>query len=151
LALFCESVMFEPATKVRVEAETVAAAPLDVPPATDPIPSQTGCAVCAGAEIVMEELLELKTMAPPATRLALEELPFKAKFVAAVETEIVMDLLLEENPMPAPATKLTLEELPFREKFVAAGTKPAIFVLASDDQTMLIEPAGATGAVLQKL
>jgi hypothetical protein len=83
LALFCERVMFEPATNVKVEPETVAVAPLDVPPTIEPMDIHIGCAVCAGAESVIEERFELKTIAPPATRLTLEDDPFKAKLVAA--------------------------------------------------------------------
>ena len=118
-ALFCESVMFAPAIRENVDAETVAVAPLDVPPATEPMDIHIGCAVCAavvGPMIVMAlELACESVIFEPATK---ENVDAEAEAV----TPLDVPPAIEPMEIPAPATRLTLEELPFREKFVAAGT-----------------------------
>jgi hypothetical protein len=142
-ALFCESVMFAPAIRENVDAETVAVAPLDVPPATEPMDIHMGCAVCAavvGPMIVMAlELACESVIFEPATK---ENVDAEAEAVTPLdvppaiepmdnhigclvwveETEMEMEFAPVAREIPAPATRLTLEELPFREKFVAAGT-----------------------------
>ena len=75
---------------------------------------------------------ELKATPAPATRLTLEEVPFKEKFVAAgtVGPTIVMLLAPELKVIFAPATRLTLLDVPLREKLVAAGTFGPEMVMA---------------------
>jgi hypothetical protein len=83
LALFCESVILAPAMSDTVDADTVAVAPLEVPPTTEPMDNQTGCAVCAGTDIEIEDTPEAKANAPCGMRLTLPEDPLRVNPPAA--------------------------------------------------------------------